>query len=117
MNEFGYDTGLHLVVINPLNGNVVLARVFATYQTSEELDQCICQSIPDGHIVVAACMDDCVEELSQLAKDWFISMGSQDIKTLGIGKSFVFIGINGNPRKEPCMEKKALRYYDSLSVA
>ena len=37
-NENGHYRGLHIAVINPENGEIVLAQVFDTYETSEKLD-------------------------------------------------------------------------------
>ena len=44
------------------------------------------------YIVVAACKDECFMGLSQHSKEWFISMGSQEIKRLRKRDGFVFIG-------------------------
>ena len=44
------------------------------------------------YIVVAACKDECFIALSEHSKEWFISMGSNEIKRLRRRDGFVFIG-------------------------
>ena len=57
--------GLHIVVINPANGKTRFTRVFDTYKSSDELDKFITlNAIPLGYIIIAACKDDCVTNLS-----------------------------------------------------
>ena len=71
------------MVVNSLNGAVEVARVFDTYKESEEFDGFIRgHIIPEGHIVVAACMDECTMQLSDKAIEWFAKMGSNEIKDL-----------------------------------
>ena len=41
VNENGNDRGLHIVVINPFNGQIEFARVFDTSISSEEFDELI----------------------------------------------------------------------------
>ena len=60
-NEGSFDRGLHIVVINPFNGILEWAIVFDTCTSSEDLDCFITNDIPEGYIVVAACMDDCTK--------------------------------------------------------
>lgn len=74
--------GLHLVVINPINGFIESARCFDTYIDSHELDTFIATSIPKGYIVAAACKDDMVTGLSEYSKSWFAKMGSKEIWNL-----------------------------------
>ena len=38
-NENGHDRGLHIVVINPYNGNVEKAKVFDTHVSSLAFDE------------------------------------------------------------------------------
>ena len=75
-NEHFHYRGLHVVVINPANGKVVTARAFDTYQWRRSFDDFIAEEIPNGHIVVAACKDDCITNMSQAGKQWFADMGS-----------------------------------------
>ena len=47
--------GLHLVLVNRESGVVWFARVFDTYNSSDELDKLISQEFPKNTIVIAAC--------------------------------------------------------------
>ena len=67
-NESGHDRGLHLVIINPLNGAVELSQVFDTYKGDHKLPSVSTRYIPPGYIIVAACKDDCVTQLSEKDK-------------------------------------------------
>ena len=67
-NENGHSRGLHIVVINTFNGRVETAKVFDTYKGSQEFDKFIRDDILEGFIVVAACKDDCVSNLSEEGK-------------------------------------------------
>ena len=87
-NENKHDRGLHMVVINPASGKVVLAQVFDTYKSSDMFEELFVKSkrmleLSFGYIVAAACKDDCVRNLSEDAKQWFSDMGSKEIKNLG----------------------------------
>lgn len=68
LNSSNHKRGLHVVVINPADGEVEYAQVFDTYKSSEELDAFISEGVPKNYIVVAACKDDCFTMLSQTAK-------------------------------------------------
>ena len=83
---------------------MVTARVFDTYHSSKELDAFIKTKVPKDHIVVAACKDECVNNLSNTVKLWFTKMGSKDIMKVGYRKSFAFIGKMGST--EHANEKK-----------
>lgn len=37
-NDDGHCRGLHIVVINPKNGDIELAKVYDTYDSSDDLD-------------------------------------------------------------------------------
>ena len=58
---------LHLVVFNPFECVIAMAKVFDTYKSSQELEQYIDQ-IPAHSIIVAACKDECVTNLSEKCK-------------------------------------------------
>ena len=92
-NENNHYRGLHIVIINRFNGEVESAKVFDTYKASNSLDNFIDQGIPDNSIVVAACNDECVTNLSLAVKKWFESMGSSEIGKLEYRQGFVFIGM------------------------
>ena len=63
-NETGHSRGLHIVVINSYDGKVEMTKVFDTYKTSEGFHEFIDHAIPEGHIIVAACQDECMSNLS-----------------------------------------------------
>ena len=73
----------------------------------------IYNAIPKGFIVIAACMDDCVTQLSNKSKCWFADMGSQEIWNLGYRQGFAFIGIMGEKKAN---EMRALESYQTVSV-
>ena len=77
MNENNNLRGLHIVIINPTDGKVLEARAFDTYKSSSALNDFIEKgNISMGHIIVAACKDDCVSKLSNRVDAWFKKMGS-----------------------------------------
>lgn len=63
-NENNDFRGVHIYLINPENGLVVVAKVFDTYKSPDYFDGLISQKIPEGYIVVAACKDDMITSLS-----------------------------------------------------
>lgn len=69
-NEHNHYRGLHIVIINPQDDEIVAAKIFDTYNASRSFDDFIQKQIPHGHIVVAACMDDCISALSQKGYMW-----------------------------------------------
>ena len=83
-NRMGHYRGLHIVVINTPTGEFEYAKVFDTYKSSSSIDEFINQDFTPGHIVLAACMDQCVNNLSYEANHWFWKMGSKEIcSTIG----------------------------------
>lgn len=76
-NENKTFRGLHIVVIDHTNGEIKNAKVFDTHKSSELLEDFINTTIPEGHIVVAACKEDCFEKLSPKVVQWFTAMGSE----------------------------------------
>ena len=79
MNESNDYRGLHIVVVHPSNGNVLVARVFLIGPDSDAFDTFISGDLPEGSIVAAACKDDCIINLSKPGKQWFANMGSQEV--------------------------------------
>ena len=61
-NELGHKRGLHIVVLSPLNFEIKFAKVFDTYKSSVAFDKFIEEDMKGlfGHIVIAACKDECV---------------------------------------------------------
>ena len=88
-----------MAIIDPKNGRVEFARVFDTYETSDGFDEFLeaeKDMIKEGHIVIAACKDECRFLLSEdPAKKWFQDMGSEEIRNFKWVNGFVFIGIFG----------------------
>ena len=71
------------------------------------------KTIPDGHVIVAACKDDCMYRLSQDVKAWFARMGSKEVWNLEYRQGFSFIGVNG---EWDAIEKRANKVTDQVSV-
>lgn len=61
----------------------------------DQFNYLIEKDIEDGHIVIAACNDDCVTNLNHLGKQWFANMGSYEINYLKYRQPFAFIGFIG----------------------
>ena len=112
-NESGHFRGLHIVVVNPSKARVELAKVFDTYKTADGFDDFIASDIPEGHIVVAACKDDCASNLSPKARQWFVEMGSKEIVNLEYRQGFAFIGTMG---RHEAYEKRALEKRDQVRL-
>lgn len=103
-----------MVIFNPSTGLVEFARVFDTYQTSEEFEKFIGRGVQAGKIVVAAAMDDCMTNLSEKAMVWFESMGSRVVRDVGYRCGFVFIGVSG---KTEANESRATQIKDKVSAS
>lgn len=87
-----------MVIFDPFKGVVVLAKVFDTYKYSKGFDDFINgfgSNIPKDFIVIGACMDECVSNLSQEAKTWFGKLGSLEIHDLEYRCAYTIIGIGG----------------------
>ena len=70
--------------MNPISGFVEWTGVFDTYKSSEAFEWFIENSdIADGYIIIAACKDDCSNNLSLLSRQWFKTMGSTEIENIG----------------------------------
>ena len=63
-NENNHYRGLHVVILDPLNGEIKSRQVFDTYKSSEKFDWFISNEVKPDDIVVAACMDECTKNLS-----------------------------------------------------
>ena len=88
--------GLHIAVINPSDFKVSTCQIFDTYKSSSDFEAFTKNVIPDGYIVVAACKDECTQNLSERGRRWFQSMGSVAIKDLEYRCGFAFIGVVGD---------------------
>ena len=114
-NTSNHDRGLHIVLINPKNGEILKAKVFDTYKSSSEFEAFIdSPNVPAGCILVAACKDDCVTNLSQKAKAWFAKMGSKEIWNLEYRQGFAFIGTTD--QETACSEQRGNFQKDTVQV-
>ena len=88
--------------------------MFDTRKTSYNLNSFILKQggSAKDKILAVACMDDCVTELSEEAKNWLGSMGSEEIWRLEYGCCFAFIGHGGEG-----IEKRAREYAGRVSVS
>ena len=73
--------GIHIAAIDQLTGKSIKCDVFDTYRSSKRLDEYYGKygSLKNGNIIVAACKDEFLSNLSQDAKTWFDDMGSSEI--------------------------------------
>lgn len=107
--------GLHVICINPSNGEIPFSRAFDTSETSEYFEKFIDDvGVPKGFIVAAACQDDCVTKLSEIVKKWFEKMGSTEIRNVKYRHGFAFIGKIGFTE---CQEKITLGTKDQVLVS
>lgn len=75
------------------------AIIFDTHEDSDSLDKFITynlpltknKKVPDGFILVIACMNDCVNKLSDAFKMWLSDMGSKEIWNLGYRCGYTFM--------------------------
>ena len=113
-NEHGHHRGLHIVIIRPSDGKVIMAKSFDTYKSPVEFDNYVkWNKHPTGYIMVIACKDECSTLLSRMSKDWLKNMGSREFGNIGYRCGFVWIGkIRG---RDP-MEKRAITDKDEVSV-
>ena len=97
-NMNGHYRGLHIVVIDPSTGDVETAKVFDTFESMNTLAKFIKEPIPEGHIVMVACKDDCATQLSDAGKTWFEKvLGSKLIQKVGYRQGFALIAVIGRP--------------------
>ena len=97
LNQSGHYRGLHIVVIDPIDGTVKLAKVFDTFESSEDLSSYLFgpSSPTAGSIVVATCKNECWRRFSDSCKRWFKKMGSTEIDNVEHKQAYVFIGTVG----------------------
>ena len=112
-NENDHYRGLHMVIINSSSGKVESAQVFDTYKSSEQFDAFIDIGIPEGHIVIAACKDECATNLSDKAREWFANLGSKLIWGLEPREGFAFLGISG---QKDAYEKRSEHLKDQVQI-
>ena len=68
VNENNHYRGMHMVIINPINGKILYSKVFDTYKTGDLFENFITNCVEDNTIVVAACKDECVTSLKESSK-------------------------------------------------
>ena len=92
----------------------MLAKVFDTYKRQSTFDDLLGKGIDKGHIVVAACKDDMIKNLSEDGKRFFANMGSKEIWNLQFRQGFAFIGITG---RTDSVEKRAAQTGQATATA
>lgn len=105
--------GLQVVVINPQSGDVKLAMTFDTSTRGDRFDHFIQKDQPEGYVIAVACLDDCMNNLSEAGKRWFEKMGSKLIRKLGYRRAFAFLGISG---RQEAFEKIGYNDVDRVQV-
>lgn len=100
-NESGHYRGLHLVIFNPYKGVVTTAKVFDTYKSSKRVNEFTKGlELPDGHLVIAAVMDDAAKKLSHRARQWFEKLGSKKIQQLEYRQGWAFMVTKQSEKKD-----------------
>ena len=115
-NQNDHQRGLHVLIMDPSSEQALISIIFDTYESSYSLDHFIntyVSRIPEGHIVIAACKDDCSTHMSQQAKQWLADMGSQEVWNLQYRDSFAFIGVHG---RNEAVEKRSAQGDGPASV-
>ena len=94
--------GINLVVINENSGQVELTRAFDTWSSAEEADSlaAVINRIPQGRIVLCAVRDDGSNQLQSGQYSAIESLGSEQIRNLGLHDSWVLAGIRGGGATE-----------------
>lgn len=64
-------------------------------------------------VVVVACKDECVTNLSPNCKHWLANMGSSEVWNLEYRQGFAFVGVSG---RFQAAEKKAESKFDQVTV-
>ena len=67
-NESNDYRGLHIVVLNSSSGKVAYSKAFDTHKSSKAFEDFIQNQVPEDYIIIAACKDVCVTNLSQKGK-------------------------------------------------
>ena len=112
-NENGHFRGLHIVVINPINGKVSKAQSFDTHESSVAMGKFVADLEQDW-IIVVACKDTCVKAMDENIVYWLANLGSREVFKLKPNQGFVFIGISG--RNEIMNEKRANKSTEAVSA-
>ena len=101
--------GLHIIVINPLNFKLEFTQVFDTYKSSASFENFLSFSPWSNKmkdkIVIAACKDECTDNLSNTVIRWFEDLGSKEIRNLYYRQSFAFISVSSSDGGNKVFEK------------
>lgn len=65
------------MILNSFNKKIEFAQAFDTYISSVEIEELINHEFPEGMIIIVACQDECVKNMSDSVKNWFEKMGSK----------------------------------------
>ena len=93
-----HDTGfcgLHVVIINSNTGQVESAKAYESFKNFykfEEFVDKITKKMPKGHIAVAAIKNDIHKKLYAIGRNFFQTLGSDEIWDMGYREAFCFIG-------------------------
>lgn len=87
--------GLNVVVVDNVTLRVVDVKAFDVYRSDDELQRYLMRGVSDGHVVVAATMDDAANSLTDAGRKVLEGYGSVLITMLGFRDNFVMIGQKG----------------------
>ena len=85
-----------MIVLNPYNGSIEFAKAFDTYKSSLEFENFIKSDFgsklsKSNLIMIIACKDDCVTNLSAKAKKWLYELGSKQISEVQYRQGYALI--------------------------
>lgn len=90
--------GFNLVIIDPIEGEVVEESSYDTHTSGEEsneLAKCL-EWVDPGYLIVLVVKDDASEHLTDAARSTIESLGAQKIKNLKYRDSYFLIAIKGS---------------------
>ncbi|XP_071532942.1 protein O-linked-mannose beta-1,2-N-acetylglucosaminyltransferase 1-like isoform X2 [Panulirus ornatus] len=89
---FMSHSGVHVVVLHPARGNLMLGRQFLTHQPSEHRNLAAClDSLLPGRILVVAAVPDAVVFLAEDAVEKLEVMGASRIRNLAAFEAWVMV--------------------------
>ncbi|XP_063603783.1 protein O-linked-mannose beta-1,2-N-acetylglucosaminyltransferase 1-like [Penaeus indicus] len=88
----GTHSGMHVVVLHPSRGHVMLARQFLTHQPAEDRNLVAClESLMPGNILIVAAVPDAVKFLGPDAVARLEEMGASRIRYLARHEAWVMV--------------------------